>query len=381
MTKVSLVKCKGYDAADVTAAVRHAVDLLGGMGKFVGPNKKVLLKPNLLTDAAPEAGITTHPEVLRAVIRLLKPLTKNIYCGDSPSVWGEHKDIDRVYEVTGTKDICREEGVELVYFTTPKLYRTYPLTDWLDKCDRLISIPKFKTHGLTVLTAGIKNLFGLVVGMHKMKIHYDYPRPQDLCKALVDLYEIRNPDLTILDGVVAMEGEGPGSGGILRQMNLVAASPDALSLDMVLSRVMGLFPSDIPTNQEARARGVGPLDLGGIAVTGGELGAFCVNDFKRPKATQLNQAPKWFIHLFKQILKFRIRINARRCQVCGLCLKSCPAQAMALESNRVRIDDEKCLRCLCCQEICPKGAIDVEKNFLWRLYDGVKGVLCSKQAP
>ena len=122
------------------------------------------------------------------------------------------------------------------------------MTDWLGKCDRLVSVPKFKTHGFTILTAGIKNLFGLVIGMNKMKIHRDNPRPDGLSKALVDIYEVRPPDLTIMDGVVAMEGDGPGTAGVLRPMGLVAASPNALSLDMILSCIMGLTPQDIPTN-------------------------------------------------------------------------------------------------------------------------------------
>lgn len=369
------MNCKSYDTAQVEAAVRRSVELLGGVEKFIRPDEKVLLKPNLLTDALPDAGITTHPEVVRAVIRLLKPVTKNILCGDSPSVWGERLDIDRVYENTGIKRVCQEEGVELVYFTKPKMYRSYPLTEWLDLYDRLVSIPKFKTHGLTILTAGIKNLFGLVVGMHKMKIHYDYPRPADLSRVLVDLYEIRRPDLTIIDGVTAMEGEGPGSGGILRQMNLIASSADALCLDIILAKMMGLSPSDIPTNKEAIERGLGPSDAGTIAVSGEDLKAFCVKDFKLPKASRLNVEPKWVIILFKQFLKIKVKINPHRCKVCGLCLKSCPAQAMAIENNRIRIDDEKCLRCLCCQEICPQGAVIVKKNFLLWFLEKVRGVL------
>jgi uncharacterized protein (DUF362 family)/NAD-dependent dihydropyrimidine dehydrogenase PreA subunit len=372
-SEVSLVRCGSYNTADTEDAVRRSIELLGGIGKFIKPNEKVLIKPNLLTDAFPDKGITTHPEVVRAVIRAIKPVTQNIFCGDSPSVWGERLDIEHVYETSGIRKVCEDEGVKIVYFTTPKLYRSYPLTNWLDQCDRLVSIPKFKTHGMTILTAGIKNLFGLVVGMNKMKIHYDHPRPQDLSRALVDLYEIRKPDLTILDGVIAMEGEGPGSGGILRPMNLIASSADALCLDIILSKIMGLLPSDIPTNKEAIQRGLAPSQASSIIVTGEGLKSFCVKDFKLPKSPSLDAAPKWFVDLFKQFLKIKITINPRRCRACGLCIKGCPAQAMAIEDNRVRIDDEKCLRCLCCQEVCPQAAIGIKKSFLMGLMEKIKG--------
>ncbi len=372
-SKASLVRCNSYDAPLVEAAVKKSVDLMGGIGVFIKPGEKVLIKPNLLTGASPDQGITTHPEVVRAVIRLVKTVTPVVYCGDSPSVWGEVQDIDRVYEECGIKKVCKEEGVELVYFTKPQMRGSYPLTDWLDKCDRFVSVPKFKTHSLTVLTAGVKNLFGLVVGMNKMKIHYDHPRPEDLCKALIDLYELKAPDLTILDGIIAMEGQGPGSGGTLRPMNLLAASSDALSLDMVLCSVMGISVEAVPTNREALKRGLGPKGKDEIDILGEGLDSFCVKDFKLPKPTHLNEAPRWFLAIFKQLLKVRISANRKRCRVCGLCLKSCPAQAMAIEDGRIRIDNEKCLRCLCCQEICPANAIDIKKNLLLQLLERLRG--------
>ncbi len=365
--KVSLVKCTSYDTAQVETAVKRAVDLLGGVEQFIKPDEKVLIKPNLLMDATPEEGIDTHPEVVRAVIRSLKSVTKNIYCGDSPSVWGEHRDIDHVYEVAGMKKVCLDEGVELVYFTSPKMKGSYPLTDWLDKCDRLVSIPKFKTHGFTVLTAGIKNLFGLVIGMNKIKVHKDNPRPDDLSRALIDIYEIRRPDLTVLDGITAMEGQGPGHSGSLRPMNLIAASPDALALDIILSVLMGLSPDDIPTTKEAIRRGLGQGDLSSIEVFGENLKTFVTGDFKLPKTTFLNKVPKWIIDISKQFLKMEPTVLRKKCKICSLCVKGCPGEAIVIKNKHISIDPKKCILCLCCQEICPHGAVEIRKSFLLRM--------------
>jgi uncharacterized protein (DUF362 family)/Pyruvate/2-oxoacid:ferredoxin oxidoreductase delta subunit len=368
--KVSLVRCGSYDAAQVQAAVAEAVRLLGGIERFVKPGEKVLLKPNLLTDVPPEKGVDTHPEVVRAVIRLLRPVTRHIVCGDSPSVWGEKKDVNRVYEVSGIKKVCAEEGVELVYFSGSRLVKGYPLTAWAFSCDRLINIPKFKTHGFTILTACLKNLFGLVVGMHKMKIHFDHPRAADLSRVIVDIYEARRPDLNIVDGITAMEGEGPGSAGTLKHMGLIAAGGDGVCVDMVLAHLMRQDVLAIPTNKEAVRRGLGPRHLDDIDVLGGPLDDFTAESFRLPKASilaRLPRMPKVLSRLLTAFLSLKPYVEASQCRFCGICAKSCPAEAIRLDAGGVRFRRSKCILCFCCQEVCPHGAIDVRKNFFLRL--------------
>ncbi len=365
--KVSLVKCGSYDSAKVYEAVRQAVDLLGGIERFVRPGEKVLLKPNLLTDAEPDKGITTHPEVVRAAIRLIRPITKNIFCGDAPSIWGEKRDVDRVYETTGIKKVCNEEGAELVYFTHPVLKKGYPLSDWVFKCDRFINIPKFKTHGFTVLTAGIKNLFGLIVGMSKMKVHRDNPKPSGLSKAIVDIYEIKKPDLNILDGIVAMEGQGPGSAGTLKNMDLIASSPDALCLDMVLAGLMRVGFSDVPTNKEAIRRGLGPQDPASIEILGGDIRNFMPSGFILPKTSVFSRVPPWAADIIMSFLAMRPAVSPSRCNLCGACQKICPSGAMRNENGKIVLDRGKCILCLCCQEVCPHNAIEIKKSLLMKM--------------
>ncbi len=252
-----------------------------------------------------------------------------------------------------------------MYFIAPKLVRGTPLTDWLDKCDRLISIPKFKTHGLTVLTAGVKNLFGLVVGMYKMQAHLNNPKPEDLSRILVDVYEVRKPDLTILDGILAMEGEGPGAAGLPKQLDLVAASSDALVLDQVLALIMGLRFEDIPTIREAMRRGLGAKDNASIEVLGEDLNSFSAHGFLLPKATSINRMPRWLADKVKHVFWMRPDIIAEQCKVCGVCMRSCPTTAIRKQDDRVVIDYAKCISCLCCQEICPQGAVSIRRSFVW----------------
>ncbi len=364
---VSLTRCRSYETSEVEAAVRRALEALGGIRAFIREGERVLVKPNLLTDAAPEQGVDTHPEVVRAVLRCLKSVTPNVVCGDGPSVWGEKRDIERVYEVSGVRRVCEEEAVEMVYFNIPRLRGRYPLTDWLQKCDRVVSVPKMKTHGFTVLTAGVKNCFGFVVGMNKMKIHSEFPYPEDLCCALVDIFEFCAPHLSVCDAITAMQGEGPGSSGTLRSLGLVAVSPDALALDMVLAQVMGLKPEDIPTNREAMRRAAASGKTFEVALCGEPLASFVVKDFVLPRTTFLHRMPRWLLAVIKALLCMKPAIDAGRCRVCGLCQKSCPGHAIGKKEGRMVIDSRRCILCLCCQEICPHGAVAIKKSFFLRL--------------
>jgi len=364
---VALARCRTYETVEVEAAVRRALDALGGIRAFIRPGERVLVKPNMLTDVAPEAGVDTHPEVVRAVLRSIKAVTPHIVCGDAPSVWGKRREVERVYEACGMRRVCDEEGVEMVFFTTPRLRDRYPLTEWLEKCDRVVSVPKFKTHGFTVLTAGIKNCFGFVVGMNKMKIHGEFPYPQDLCRVIVEIYELCRPHLTVCDGIVAMQGEGPGSSGTLRSMELVAASPDALALDMVLAQVMGLEPEAVPTNREALRRrrqdSAGPhIDLRGAA-----LESFVARDFVLPRTTFFHRGPPWVLRVIKTLFRLKPAIDAATCRVCGVCQKGCPGHAIENRGGRMVIDERRCILCLCCQELCPHRAVSIKKGLFLRL--------------
>jgi len=270
--KVSIVKCNSYAPSLVQGKVRDAVSLIGGISGFIRPGAKVLVKPNLLMAKEPESGIDTHPEVVRAVVKILKDINCKIFLGDGPSVWGSQaENVDNVYARSGIKKISEEEGVELVKFENKRWREKFPLTTWLDNCDYLVNVPKFKTHNLTLLTGAIKNLFGLVWGTHKTELHKNYFEISDFTKILVDIFEEAKPALTIVDGIVALEGDGPATSGKPRQTGLVLASSDCVALDSIMAAIMGLKPLDITTTKEAAKRGLGVSDLSAIAILGEKL--------------------------------------------------------------------------------------------------------------
>ena len=138
MAKVSLVRCQDYDTIRVFDSVKKAVDLVGGIGNFVKPGMKVLVKPNLLSARLPEEVVDTHPEVVRAVVRLVKSAGAHPIIGDSPGGYG--KNIEEVLTKSGMRQISVEEGVELVRFSISRFVDGIPFTRYLFDCDAIISV-------------------------------------------------------------------------------------------------------------------------------------------------------------------------------------------------------------------------------------------------
>ena len=366
---ISIVQCKSYDPALVLESTRKTIDLLGGIRRFVKPGSTVLLKPNLLMAKEPEYGITTHPEVVRAIVKILKEIDCRIRIGDGPSVCAEQsKTVDLVYERTGMQELARQEGVELVKFQKWRWRGKFTLTTCLDECDCFISIPKFKTHQLMVLTGAIKNLYGLVSYTFKKELHRQNIIVDDFASAVVDVYAEAKPALTVVDSIVSMEGNGPAGSGKLRDTGLLLAGVDCLALDVVLASIMGLEALDVPTNREAARRGLGTADIKSIQIAGESLRDHTGRPFVLPAASLLVKIPLPFIEFAKKFIRFYPRVNRKICTGCGACAHACPVKIIAVGDRRRRIDYSKCIACFCCQECCPVSAIRVERSFFAKIY-------------
>ena len=367
-SKVSIVKCKSYNPSLVQEATRKTIDLLGGTANFIKPKSKVLVKPNLLMAKEPEFGIDTHPEVVRAVIKILKEIDCKIFVGDGPSVWGNQiKNVDEVYARTGIKRVCEEEGVTLVNFDKRRWRGKFPLTTWLDNCDYLINLPKFKTHDLTILTGAIKNLFGLVSGTYKTELHKNYFNVSDFAKILVDILQEAKPNLTIVDGIVAMEGDGPATSGRLRNLNLLLAGNDCVAMDSVMALIMGLEPLDILTTKEAAGRGLGIADINAIEIYGEKLEEIIDTPFLLPTTSIKKKIPRPVINLAKKLIKYYPCVEHDNCTRCAACIQACPTKIISMKNNRIVLDYSKCISCFCCQEACPESAIKVKKSVLAKI--------------
>lgn len=367
MSTVSIIRCRDYDRASVHEAVRRCVDLLGGMGRFVKPGMKVLVKPNLLSARAPEDAVDTHPEVVRAVVRLVRSCGGIPTVGDSPGGYG--KNIEEVFERSGMSKMAGEEGIQLVRFTSSKFIGDIPVSRHVLDSDCFISVPKLKTHIITVLTAAVKNTFGAVVGLAKAECHSRAPKGEDFARIIAKVHSIARPHLNILDGITAMEGDGPSSGSP-RAMELVMASLDAVAMDACVAKIIGLEPEDIPVTKEASRLELGESDLGKIEVAGDGLAAFVKSDFRLPQTTALKFIPRSIINSVASLIKFRPAIDSSLCKRCNLCKVACPVSCIEIEKDRCRIDYGKCVSCMCCHEVCPYRAVVVKRNILTKMVWG-----------
>lgn len=367
MPKVSLIYCMDYEAGRVFDAVRKAVDLVGGIKDFVKPDMKVLIKPNLLSARWPEEAVDTHPEVVRAVVRLVKEAGGIPLIGDSPGGYGGN--INDIFEKSGMREVAQEEGAELVKFAASKFVDGIPITRYAFDCDRIISIPKLKTHGITVLTAAVKNTFGMVTGLYKAECHSRSPREEDFVKILAKVYSITKPHLTIVDGIVGMEGDGPAAGEP-RSMNLVIAGEDAVAIDACITKIIGLDPMDIRVTKECSAMKLGEADLARIETVGDDINSFVAGDFKLPQTTALKIIPRSVVNAVAGLIRFRPCIDFNTCTKCNLCKITCPVSAITIDKKECFIDYKKCIRCLCCQEVCPYKAIYIKRNILTKLVWG-----------
>lgn len=365
--RVSIIRCRDYDASAVLEAVKRAVDIVGGMGEYVKPGMKVLIKPNLLSDRKPEEGVDTHPEVVRAVVKLVKAAGGRPMIGDSPGGYG--KNIEEIFESSGMKKVASEEGAELVKFTNSKFVDGIPIARHVFEADRIISVPKLKTHCVTVITAAIKNMFGTVTGLYKAGCHSKAPKEEDLAKILARVHSISRPHLTVLDGIVAMEGDGPSS-GTLRKMELVMAGADAVAMDSCVARIIGVEPGDLALIREAHAMGLGEMDPAKIETAGDDISGFIAKDFRLPQTTPLKFLPRAVLNSLAMLVKFNPVINGDVCARCNLCKVTCPVNCITIEEKSCGIDYAKCVRCLCCHEVCPYKAIEIKRNFLAKVIWG-----------
>ena len=237
-SSVSIVKCQSYDEGKVLEGLRQAITLIGGIENFVKSGDHVLLKPNLLFGKPPEKAVTTHPSIVKGMIQIVREAGGVPFIGDSPSIGSlaragrEGRD-----QKSGRGKQCvllRSLKIQsLLKIDTESSSNIIEIDRAVLEADVVINLPKWKTHNLMLLTLGVKNLFGCVPGAQKALWHLKAGEEPDFLPKFCSIYTcIIKPSLTVLDGIVGMEGNGPGSGDPI-PLGLILASRDPLSLDQI----------------------------------------------------------------------------------------------------------------------------------------------------
>jgi len=389
MSTVAVARCASYERQAVRAAVRECLDALDGLEALLR-SKAVLLKPNLLSSTAgPDEPVNTHPEVVRAVAeRLVGDFGCRVRIGDSCGTVRPHA-TECALANSGVFAVAEELGAEVVNFDEdgfetldvagPGPLRRFDVARAVLEAEVVVSLPKFKTHQLTLLTGAVKNMLGVVPGRGKKQVHLAAPKPDAMAEALVAIYAKVPPHLVLMDAVVGMEGNGP-NGGTPRPVGLLLASRDGVAVDAVAGAIMGYAEQEVQTTRLAHERGLGVGRLDGITVLGGRPEEFVVPDFRKPFSYRRSflfalipaALARWFL---RHAASYHSEVDPDRCVRCLQCVENCPSGALSEISGRIVCDRARCIACYCCEEVCDYDAVRVVRSPLVRAGERAKDLL------
>ena len=378
MNKVYLYKAANYeDKTAISTAVENILNASAAFGALEA-NANILIKPNLLTGNTPQACVTTHPAVLRAVILALQARGyNNITVADSSGGPASAALMRAVYRRSGLEAVCIETGVQFYVdangYETPcdgKVVRTFTLLEPLRSAPFVINLPKFKTHMLTTVSGAVKNLFGCVPGLLKAEFHTRFTSRELFGEMLVDLAQLIKPQLTIMDAVMGMEGDGP-AGGEPRLVGLIIGGENIYNIDLVVTHLMGIEPAAVPTIVAAEKRGLAPARASDDMLEGDVKQLYTIAGYKPPKSyariNTTNMRLSFMAPAITKIIAPKPKILKKKCIGCGRCAEICAAGAVKVVDDVAKIDYTKCIKCFCCHEICPAKAIDMKRIGLFNI--------------
>jgi len=378
LSRVAVIPCPDYSPERVSAAVEAGLNALGGPGRFTAPGEKILIKPNLLAGDAPDRAVTVHPEVFSAVARTFQVAGARVSYGDSPARGRP----ERIARATGIAAAADALDIPLADFNHgesrplqgPFQDQSIRLANGVIEADGMISISKMKTHALTRITGAVKNTYGVIPGLQKGELHLRYPDVFRFSELLAAVLRLAEPRLHIMDGIMAMEGNGP-RGGTPRKMGVLLFSIDPVALDAVFCRLVHMNPEHVPYMEAAQRAGVGTMQPSRIRILGGDPDSFSKRDFQVPRRPPPRFLTSTYLPRFmREWVTPRPVIDSSRCRNCGACVAQCPVTPRALAwpqdgpSEALPVYNyEHCIRCYCCQEICPEKAIRVHVPVMGRL--------------
>lgn len=372
--KVIVVKTDTY--LKVNRSLDIIFNALGGENNILPKNLRVLVKPNLLSAHYPQKAITTNPALVEAIVKRLIRRGNKVFIGDSPGGRISPKFVKKVFQKTGMKKVAEKTGASLVSFDKNRIDVAIPngkylhnvtLCEQIKNVDYIITLPKMKTHALTLITGAVKIGYGFIPGSRKGELHLRYEKSEDFSKVLIDLLEVTMPNLVIVDAVTSMQGNGP-SGGENYDSKLLIGGFNPILIDYILAKTMGYKdPFFIPFLKEAKKRKL--INENEIELIDCSENIYPLKDFE--KLTSFRNFLPSFIS--KELMKYagpRLVFYMDKCRKCNKCVRACPANAL---TNGQILDKRKCILCFCCQESCEFGAIETKRPILGKLLDRLWG--------
>ena len=378
MSKVVVTRCEHYELQEVYTKIKWGINQLGGIESFIPKGKRVLVNPNMLVGTDSKYAVTTHPVIFEAVVKILIENNYDVTYGDSPG----YGNPDRVAYKAGIKPIGDKYNLPLADFSNGKtisfpdgvVSKQFEIANAVLETDAIVNVAKMKAHALQRITGAVKNPFGCVVGYHKGLMHGRFSNAYNFAEMLIDLNLYLKVNLHILDGIVAMEGNGPRNGDPT-PMNVLMISKDPVAIDTLFCRMINLNPMIIPTITYGQKYGLGSYE--NIEVIGDDVESFINKDFNIDRDTIKNQEHTSLKFLRKYVLR-RPYIKTDICKKCGICIEVCPLEEKALrwkDNDKTKppvYDYNKCIRCYCCQEMCPYHVIKTKTPGLGKILYGVR---------
>ncbi|MBU1043657.1 MAG: DUF362 domain-containing protein [Candidatus Omnitrophica bacterium] len=366
-SRVIVADCPSYLPNDVDTALAEIIQAIGGLTGFVKSGQTVLIKPNLFSAHPPEHAVTTHPQLVRQVILLCaKAGAGKIWVGDSPVGAQDEKEL---WARTGMQTAVANTSAELKSWHVKQKSLScgediLAVPEWYEDVDVVISLPKLKTHCLTTVTCGLKNVYGIVSGQAKIQFHVKYPSPLTMSAFLVRVFAKLKPQLTIADAVIAMEGNGPAHGRPL-PVGVLLASRDTVALDTIGCMALRIQPSEVPMIRLAAENNLGCMDKTMIDCLGSGVTRLQAARMKPSLSRFLKYIPEPLFQLSTIFWQLRPKIIEQQCVKCGNCVTTCPKNTIKENDCTAypRIYQKNCIACFCCMESCPQGAIALQLYF------------------
>lgn len=375
MGKVGIITSSDYTYDRVLRDVENLLSELPVLNDL--DKGSFLVKTNLLKKNKPEDGVTTHPYVVEGVVSFLQSRGHDVVIGDSPGGPFNPVILKSIYEASGIADVAKRTGCKLNYDTSviqvkppdARVINNLKLVKSFTEVDHVVSCAKLKTHTMMTYTGAVKNLFGMIPGVTKADYHLKMNDIDNFANMLIDVCDFVDPLFSVIDGIQAMEGDGPSSGDI-RDLGLLLVGENPFELDYVATGITGLL--DSPVNHHALDRGL--LHPDRIELFGTDISSIDIAPFRLPGSTHVNFVSGRIPEFVKDFLLERVRpypeVQGKLCIGCGICARNCPPKVISMKSHKAVIDTTDCIRCFCCHELCPEKAIKVKRHPLHRMVFG-----------
>lgn len=370
---VYVARCGSYRAEELEPLIERIFEELH-ITDELKPGMTAVLKPNLIMRSKPEAAAVTHPAFVAAVGRCVQKAGAKVLIAESPGGPYTPGIMKSHFKACGYTDMAESMGFSLytdcvsktVSLPNGKICRELEVIEPFIDPDYIIDLAKLKTHSMVGFSGAVKNMFGAVPGLQKPELHCRFPKEEDFSQMIVDLCEFLHPNLAFLDGIWAMEGDGP-TGGSRRELGAVIASKNPYAADFCATDLVGIDPNNIIMLRYGKEQGLAPDE---IELLGDDPAGMKVTDFKRAKASStdfVDMLPKFLQSLAKKIATPYPRIEKKGCVGCGKCAESCPQHTITVKDGKAEIDYKNCIHCFCCHEMCPQHVIGVRRFGMFRI--------------